>query len=91
MRQPTCKQNAETIAKALTGNYRREHLFALEQALALYDFYTEQMRACDAEIARQFANLKPSADDLPPLPPLPKADSHSKNGPATMRARCCTS
>ena len=82
LRQPTCKQNAETIAKALAGNYRREHLFALEQALALYDVYTEQMRACDAEIACQFANLKPIADDLPPLPPLPKSDSHSKNGPA---------
>jgi hypothetical protein len=25
------------IAKALTGNYRSEHLFALEQALALYE------------------------------------------------------
>ena len=82
LRQRNCKQNEETIAKALTGNYRREHLFALEQALTLYDVYTEQMRACDAEIVRQFANLKPIADDLPPVPPLPKSDSHSKNGPA---------
>ena len=34
----------ETIEQALTGNYREEHLFALEQALALYDVY--QRRFC---------------------------------------------
>ena len=27
--------STKTIEKALTGNYRAEHLFALEQALAL--------------------------------------------------------
>ena len=53
-----CKKSEQEIAKALTGNYRREHLFALQQALALYDFYTEQLAACDAEIERQFANLQ---------------------------------
>jgi transposase len=82
LRQRGCKRSEETIAKALTGNYRLEHLFALQQALALYDFYTEQLRACDVEIERQFVNLKPIDDDLPPLPPTTKTDSHSKNGPA---------
>jgi transposase len=82
LRQHGCKRSEETIAKALTGNYRLEHLFALQQALALYDFYTEQLRACDVEIERQFVNLKPIDDDLPPLPPTTKTDSHSKNGPA---------
>jgi transposase len=82
LRDARCKKSAQEIAKALTGNYRREHLFALQQALALYDFYTEQMAACDVEIERQFANLKPISDDLPPLPPSNKPDSHSKNGPS---------
>jgi transposase len=82
LRQRGCKRDEATIAKALTGNYRREHLFALEQALLLYDVYTEQLRVCDAAIERQFANLKPIADELPPLPPVTKADSHSKNAPA---------
>lgn len=82
LRQPTCKENEEVIAKALTGNYRHEHLFALQQALALYDFYTEQLRACDAEIERQFANLRPIGEDLPPLPTSNKPDSHSKNAPS---------
>ena len=81
LRDPRCKKSVQEIAKALTGNYRAEHLFALQQALALYDFYTAQLAACDAEIERQFANLKPVSEDLPPLPPSTKRDTHSKNAP----------
>ena len=81
MRQPGVKKTEAEIAKALTGNYRPEHVFALQQALALYDFYTAQLVACDVEIERQFANLKPVSADLPPLPPSTKRDTHSKNAP----------
>jgi hypothetical protein len=31
----------------LTGHYRAEHLFVLEQALALYDVYQQKVAACD--------------------------------------------
>jgi len=81
LRDARCKKSAQELAKALTGNYRPEHLFALQQALALYDFYSAQIAACDAEIERQFANLKPLSADLAPLPPSVKRNSHSKNGP----------
>ena len=57
-------------------------MFALQQVLALYDFYTAQLAACDGEIERQFANLKPISDDLPPLPPAEKRAAPSKNGPS---------
>jgi transposase len=50
LRHYSCHSSAETIAKALTGSYRAEHLFALEQALALYDAYHEKASACDARI-----------------------------------------
>src|SRR6266700_436100 len=50
LRHYSCQSSAETIAKALTGSYRAEHLFALEQALALYDAYHEKASACDARI-----------------------------------------
>ena len=33
-RDPRCKESEETIARALQGNWRQEHLFALRQALA---------------------------------------------------------
>src|ERR1700731_2700481 len=37
LRHYQCHASADTIEKALTGSYRSEHLFALAQALALYD------------------------------------------------------
>jgi transposase len=84
LRDPRCAQAEGTIAKALTGNYRAEHLFALKQALALYDFYTEQLQECDGEIERQFSVLRPvhDEDELPPLDTSDKGNTHSKNGPA---------
>src|ERR1700675_4945263 len=50
LRHYSCHSSAETIAKALTGSYRTEHLFALEQALSLYDAYHEKVSACDVRI-----------------------------------------
>jgi hypothetical protein len=37
LRDPRCRSTEEEIAKALTGSYRPEHVFALKQALALFD------------------------------------------------------
>jgi len=82
MRHGNCAHSIADLVKALTGHYRPEHIFALKQALALFDAYTEQLRECDEEIERQFENYKPDLpNDLPPLPPNPKPGSHSKNGP----------
>jgi hypothetical protein len=84
------KQAADEIALALTGPWREEHLFGLKQALALFEFYTVQIRACDAQIDQAFSGIKPRFDLLPPetatpaaLPTLPrrKPHSHRKNAP----------
>jgi transposase len=83
-RHGRCQHSEAEIAKALTGNYRAEHVFALKQALALYDAYTEQLQACDAEIERQYAAIRPRFDpEAPdqPLGPDPKPETHSKNAP----------
>jgi transposase len=53
MRDPKCKNSAETIAKSLEGNYRPEHLFSLKQALELYDIYQNKIRECDQQIELQ--------------------------------------
>jgi len=74
---------------ALTGTWREEHLFVLTQALALFDFYTTQLSACDAEIERAFSVIKPrfettdAASEATPTcpPPRRKPHSHSKNAP----------
>ncbi len=81
-RDPRCKSSADEIAKALTGNYRAEHVFALQQALGLYAFSPQQLQACDQQIETQYSALTPRFDeDLPPLPPDRKVRSHSKNAP----------
>ena len=83
-RQPGCKADEATIIKALTGSWREELLFALKQSLELFDFFTAQLTACDAEIERRFAAVKPrweAPEELPTLPPA-KATSRSKNKPA---------
>jgi hypothetical protein len=83
LRQPGCARSEAEIAKALTGNYRAEHVFALKQALALYDFYTTQVVECDGELERYISTLVPeTSQQLPPLPPSTKRDSNSKNAPA---------
>lgn len=84
LRHHRCAQPEPEIAKALTGSYRAEHLFALKQALALYDSYTAQLAECDREIAQHYAALKPRFDpDDPdqPLGPDTKTNTHSKNAP----------
>jgi transposase len=60
LRHYSCRSSAETIAKALTGSYRTEHLFALEQALALDDVYHEKASACDVRIEAVLKELSMS-------------------------------
>jgi transposase len=76
MRDVRCKQSLATIRGALVGNYQPEHLFALKQALALYDFYQRCIDECDAEIERAVAAL--NIDRPMPEAPLPKAKHRSK-------------
>jgi len=83
LRNPCCAQPESEFIKALTGHYREEHVFALKQAVALYDAYTQQIRECDQELERKFSALKPiHEDDLPPLDTTDKRNTHSKNAPA---------
>lgn len=71
MRDPRCKASAETICASLVGNYQPEHVLALTQALALYDFYQARVTECDAQIEGVLAAL--TAEKSSPSVPLPKA------------------
>src|SRR5262245_14240219 len=50
LRDERCKRTELQIASALHGNWRAEHLFALKQALALYQEYRRLLRECDAQL-----------------------------------------
>ena len=82
LREPGCKKSAEEIGRALTGTWREEHLFILKQSMMLYDFYTEQIQACDLEIERLYGLTHPDRDggEVQPLSKR-KKNSHSKNSP----------
>ena len=75
-RDVRCKSSIETIRAALVGNYQPEHVFALKQSLALYDFYQAQVDECDSEIEQALVVLK--ADKPEPEDPLPKARHRTK-------------
>jgi transposase len=53
------KADKATLVKSLQGNFRAEHLFALEQALAGYDFFKAQMQACEEKIEACLQTLEP--------------------------------
>ena len=71
MRDVRCKASVDTVRAALVGNYQPEHVFALAQALALYDFYQARVDECDAKIQEVLAVL--IAEKAAPSAPLPKA------------------
>ena len=79
-RDVRCKASTETVREALVGNYQREHVFALSQSLALYDFYQAQVAECDEEIERALVQLRGDADTPDaPLPPPRVKNTHSAN------------
>lgn len=64
-----CKASIETVQKALAGNYRTEHVFALRQALELYEFHNAKIAECDVEIEAAIAEL--NRDRETPANPIP--------------------
>jgi transposase len=68
-RDVRCAASEETIRQALTGNYRPEHVFALKQALELWDFYQAKISECDVEIEAALRSLNEKRPT--PEKPLP--------------------
>ena len=72
------QSSEEKIAKALTGHYREDHLFALRQAVDLYDVYQAKIAECDREIERYLATFEPKGD---PKDLDSKGTKKNKSGP----------
>jgi transposase len=64
-RHASCKRTEDEIASALYGNWRSELLFALKQALKLYEFYQKQLRECEVQIEECLRSLKDKSDGRP--------------------------
>jgi transposase len=66
----------ETIAEALVGDYRPEHLFTLRQSLQAYRQYQRWIAGCDAEIELDLRRLNSKLE--PDQKPLPKPKDRHK-------------
>lgn len=80
-RDGRCKKSEAEIAKSLEGNYRPEHLFVLQQAVELYDFYNQKVQACDRELEARYNQFDPP-QQLATLIPKPHKPKRSKNSPS---------
>src|ERR671933_2890553 len=76
-RDHRCKHSVAQITQSLEGNYRAEHLFALQQAVTLYEVYQAQIVACDQQIEQYLARCTPAT--LEPPPPPAKARQRTGN------------
>lgn len=61
------KAGKETVARSLHGNWRPEHLHALGQELATYDFLERQIAECDKAIGEAL-KLLPVLEEKPKEP-----------------------
>jgi len=65
-----CRASEAEIVAALTGNYRAEHVFVLQQNLELFDTYQQQIAACDRAVEAHLQTLATQAARATlPLPP----------------------
>jgi transposase len=70
-RDPRCHASETELIAALTGHYRPEHIFVLQQNLELFDAYQRQVASCDAAIEAHLHTLAAKAPA--PADPLPTA------------------
>ena len=80
-RDKRVKATEATLVKALTGDYRAEHLFCLGQAFAGYQFLQKQIADLDAEIGRRLTALAPPAPARPADAPTIKPKAAGKSAP----------
>jgi transposase len=58
LRHPGCHKSQEEIAEQLSGHWREDHLFSLQQSLKMYDAIQERIAAYDQELLRKLAEME---------------------------------
>ena len=69
LRDSRCKKSEKEIADHLTGTWRDEHLFTLEQAFKTMQFLDERIAAYEMKVSQMLAALAEKSDRPPPPPP----------------------
>ena len=81
LKDPRIKSSLGTIAKSLEGDYRSEHLFALRQAVELYDYYQQKIAECDQAIFKEMQSLETHAATGAVPPTSLKRKKRSQHNP----------
>ena len=61
-----CGRAEAQIARALYGNWRAEHMFALQQAVTLYNCFREQLQVCDERLHADLGTFTDQSEGCPP-------------------------
>jgi transposase len=80
LRNDKCKRTEAQIARALYGNWREEHLFALKQAVTLYEFYRQQLAECDVQLQAYLGTFADRSQGRP-RPPRQRRSTPTLNDP----------
>lgn len=88
LRHRRCEKSEAEIAAQLTGHWRADYLFSLQQALHMYDAITTRLEAYDQEIHRQLVQMTPDERrdaNAPPPPSATKAKAMKTRGHDPLR------
>jgi transposase len=88
LRDPHCRKTEKEIAEQLTGHWREDHLFSLQQALKMYDALQQGIVEYDKEILRKLEELETEqyrGQKAPEVKNREKANNMRKRGQEPMR------
>ena len=88
LRDRRCRNSEEEIAEQLSGHWREDHLFSLQQALQMYDAIQERIADYDREIMRKLDGMQRGELGEQPTPEVrnpQKAKAIQKRGEEPMR------
>ena len=73
-RDRRCRKTEQEIAEQLSGHWREDHLFSLQQALKMYDAVQERIAAYEQEILRKLGEMEREQAPEPTAPALQNAN-----------------
>jgi len=80
-RNARCNSSEEEIAAALTGNYRPEHVFVLQQNLEIFDTLQREIESCDKRVEAHLQQLTAKAPPASNPIPRPRPRRQSRGEP----------
>src|SRR5205823_12020054 len=89
LRDPRCSKTEQEIAEQLSGHWREDHLFSLQQALKMYEAVEERIAAYEKEIVRKLGEMEQEqkrGQTPPPLNNPNKAKMIKQRGQEAKRA-----